>query len=119
MLLSHNPNIEYDLKKYYPDIYRKFSEIRNKNMYNTFRANLIKGVKEGFYRADLNIDILSWWHVKRTEHLQSQIQRIPEEKGFSQLDLLTEMIKYHFYAIASEKGIKEFNKLQENEEKSI
>jgi len=117
MLLNHNPNVEYDLKKYYPDIFRKYTEVRNKNMYKSFSENLQKGKEEGYYRENLNVDILSWWHVKRTEFMQNHIQTASETENFGKLEILEEMINYHFHAIATEKGILEFKKLIENENK--
>lgn len=119
MFLNHNPNVEYDLKKYYPDIFRKYTEVRNKKMYKSFSENLKKGKEEGYYRENLNVDILSWWHVKRTEFMQNHIQTASETENFGKLEILEEMINYHFQAIATEKGIIEFKKLIRNENKEI
>lgn len=115
MLLSHNPNIEFDLKKYYPDIYRKFKKHKNQKIKEHFTNNLKKGKEQGFYRSDINVEILSWWHILRMETLQTKVHELIEKENLDKTKVFMELIKYHFHAVATDKGEKEFNKLLKQE----
>ena len=46
----------YQLKKHYPDIYEKVNIVQIDILSNCFRKNIIKGIKEGLYRAEVDID---------------------------------------------------------------
>ena len=46
----------YQLKKHYPDIYNKVLNIQVSICEDCFRKNILKGIKEGLYRENLDID---------------------------------------------------------------
>jgi len=58
-----NPSFEYDLQKYYPDVYKEHSDKRIINMTSFFTNNLNKGIQEGVYRNDIDVDIITKFHV--------------------------------------------------------
>lgn len=58
-----NPSFEYDLQKYYPDVYKEHNNKRIINMTSFFTNNLNKGIQEGVYRDDVDVDIITKFHV--------------------------------------------------------
>ncbi|MBX0292745.1 TetR/AcrR family transcriptional regulator [Hymenobacter sp. HSC-4F20] len=54
-----NPNTIHDLRKYYPAAWNLFHAHKNKYILNQIQANLRRGVTEGLYRSDLDIEVLS------------------------------------------------------------
>src|SRR5512138_1467464 len=64
---DYHPSMEYDLRKYYPDLYFRIREIRRKRIYESAYRNMNKGKKEGLYRPDLNSRIIAKLHVLRVE----------------------------------------------------
>jgi AcrR family transcriptional regulator len=54
-----NPNAIHDLRKYYPEAWNLFHAHKNKYILNQIQDNLRRGVAEGLYRADLDIEVLS------------------------------------------------------------
>lgn len=59
-----NPSILYDLRKYYPKAYRIFLQHKNEFIYNKIRLNILRGVREGLYRDNVNIEILTRFRVE-------------------------------------------------------
>ncbi len=58
---EHNKKYEifvYDLLKYYPEIHRKQVALREKHIGDTLRRVLTRGIEQGLFRSDLNIDYL-------------------------------------------------------------
>ena len=108
IILDYKPNFIYDLKKYYPDIYQTYIQIKRERILESTKTNLEKGKKEGLYREDLNVDVISRLLLMRIEGmLHSGI--------FSTQELLSpkvfkELFYYHIYGIVSEKGRKYFEK---------
>lgn len=116
MLKNYNPSTDYDLKKYYPDQYRKLRERRRNNMYQAVKDNIMKGKQEGFYRQELDEDIIAKVHVSRIENsFANEMFTIRELTSWR---FIREMMIYHIHGIANAEGIKFFNKkLKEFENK--
>ena len=58
-----NPHLIYELEKYHLQTYRKLTDHKNKFFTEVIKNNLQRGIKEGLYKPDLDIDILSRFRV--------------------------------------------------------
>jgi AcrR family transcriptional regulator len=104
MMKDRSPTYEYDLKKYYPEIYRNLMSARRKLMYESMIANIRKGKKEGIYRKELDEKIIAKLHLLRTENLQSS--EIFDEEEMHSSQFFREVFIYHIHGLATEKGRK-------------
>ncbi len=102
MIFDYKPNFIYDLKKYYPEIYNKYVNVKRKKIIESVKQNLLKGIKEGFFRADLDADIISRITLMRIEGMIHSglftIDEMMSPKVFS------EIFYYHVYGIVTNKG---------------
>ena len=104
MLKRVNPSMEYDLMKYFPELYEKISAERKKRMFQSMMENIKRGKKEGLYRKDLNEKIISELYAKRFEHVfHDDIQTISD---FTSEEFISEVFIYHIRGLANENGIK-------------
>ena len=104
LIKDHSPTYEYDLKKYYPDIYRNLMSARRKLMYDSMIANIKKGKEEGIYRKELDEKIIAKLHLLRIENLQST--EIFDEEEMHSSKFFTEVFVYHIHGLATDKGLK-------------
>lgn len=102
MIRSNRPAFIYDLKKYYPELYSKYQNFKHKMMYDHVMSNLKRGIEEGFYRKDINPDIITRNNLMRIECMISSDFFTVDE--FMSTELFEELFKYHLYGIASDKG---------------
>jgi len=49
----------FDLHKYYPDIHKKMLQLNHKKSCEKIKTNIMKGIDEGLYRTNFNIDLMS------------------------------------------------------------
>ena len=103
MLKDYNPSTEYDLRKYYPDLFAQIVKVRRDRIYNNTMANLLKGKAEGLYRTELNNELIAKLQLSRVEAAF-------DDNIFTQDELLSpklflEMFIYHIRGIANEKGL--------------
>ncbi len=63
MFADMNPAILFDMEKYHPETFKKFKEYQNGFLYGMIKANLERGVKEGLYREDIDIDTLTRYRI--------------------------------------------------------
>ncbi len=106
MLKTIHPSVHYDLRKYYPEAWKIFSEYRKNFMLKCVSDNMEKGKKEGLYRANLNIPIVARIHISRVD-IVFDGELFPANQ-FNFAEVFFEMIRYHIRGIASPKGIEYF-----------
>lgn len=104
MIKEYNPSLIYDLKKYYPEVHRKFVEKKRAIIYENVLTNLKQGKSEGLYRENLNQEVISILNLMRVEALVNSEMFKPEE--ILTREFFTEMFTYHMYGIVSDKGRK-------------
>ena len=106
MFREYNPSMEYDIRKYYPDLYNRIRETRRKRMFETVYRNLVKGKSEGLYRKELTSRIIAKLHVLRVESMfENDLFTVEEITSFS---VFHEIFFYHVHGIVSRKGVDYF-----------
>ena len=108
MIKAANPVREFDLQKYYPEIYNVVNQKRRERMYQAMKENLLKGKNEGLYRKNLKEEIISKLYIVRVENMfHKDLETVIE---FTSPKFIYEVFVYHIRGIASEKGINFFEK---------
>ena len=105
---EYNPSTEYDLKKYYPELYKKLNEIRKGKMYDSVIKNIIKGKNEGLYRDDLDEEIIAKMQTSR--FLNISTDQVINHEEILKPRFIYEMFIYHIRGIANNKGIEVLEK---------
>lgn len=98
-----HPSILFDLEKYYPTAFSKFSEYKMKVIMTSITRNIKDGVAQGLYRENINVPIISGLYIGRMDVCFDQ-QLFPSSQ-YNAKDVYFEAIRYHIRGIASEKGI--------------
>jgi len=118
MFRSMNASVLYDLEKYHPAAFQKFLKHKNDYLYGVIRNNLVRGIREGLYREDINIDIISRFRV--------EIVLIPFNPGFQAkvkhnlAEIEEEIILHYLYGLVNLKGHKMILKYkQERNKKTV
>jgi hypothetical protein len=106
---DHNPILIFDLRKYYPGVYKYFEEFRQKQIGGEFRDNLLKGIAQGVYRTDLNIELIGRLYFTMVEMITGP-ELVSVEPDFRKR--YTAVLAYHLYGICTSKGIIIIEKLK-------
>lgn len=107
-----NPSLLFDLKKYHRPVWELLDNFHKKEMLEMVVKNLRKGVEEGVYRADLNVELVARIHISLMLIL-TDMDLFPTAQ-FSPSVLHSEFAKYHINAIVSDKGRALLQKLGNN-----
>jgi AcrR family transcriptional regulator len=99
----------YQLKKHYPEIYEKvmLREVNECSMW--FRQNILKGIDNGLYRPDLDVDTYVKFYYTLIFNIN---ENTSSEKEAQKLEL--EALEYHTRAMATPAGITELEKHLQN-----
>jgi AcrR family transcriptional regulator len=102
-LKTISPSVTYDLQKYYPEIWRNINSLQRDRIFKRIRDNMVRGIKEGLYRKDMNIEIIANFYLFRME--MSQTFDLIVESKYSYEELFNTSFNYHIRGIANQKGI--------------
>ncbi len=100
----HGPSFYYDLRKYYPELFRRWLGEKRHRLYDTIVSNLLKGKKEGLYRSEMDEHIIARLYVARMEMFTSS--EIMDEEELFAGKFIREVFLYHLHGICNENGRK-------------
>ncbi|MFT4847806.1 MAG: hypothetical protein ACI83B_000327 [Sediminicola sp.] len=93
---------QYQLQKYYPEIFSKLKELQFGTMQECTLKNLRKGVEQGLYRANLNIEFVSKIYFIGVIGMKDDTL-FPTEH-FPKAKLMEDYLEYHLRGIITKKG---------------
>ncbi len=94
----------HDLQKYYPALFKKYDQLKTETMKAVFEQNIRQGIEEGYYRENLDVELLSFFHsvqIKNTFEIMIQAQ-----KKYTLKRLTDFFIDLMIHLIVNEKGLK-------------
>ena len=104
---EYNFSYEYDLKKYYPEVFEQYHKTRREKIFSGVISNLNQGINEGFFNNDFNPEIIALIHTSKIECIiQNSLIR---DSKYDMKEIFKQMFYYHLRAISTEKGLKFFN----------
>lgn len=109
---DYNLSAEYDLKKYYPELYRRMHEIRKERMYNAVLTNIKKGKEEGLFRNDMDDIIIAKMQTSRFINMHTD--EFFETNEILNPKYVLELFIYHIRGIANKNGIEILEKTLQN-----
>jgi AcrR family transcriptional regulator len=97
-----NSSPQYQLQKYYPEISEDLKESHFEKMMECTRTNLRRGIEQGLYRNNLDIDFISRLYFLGIHGTKDQ-SLFPLEK-FSTKFITEEYLEYHLRGIVTPEG---------------
>ncbi len=111
-----NPIVMHDLKKFYPVTYDKLQNHINNFYYTIIHNNLQKGISEGLYRKNLEIDILTKFRLSTI--LLGFDQNIYPSEKYSLIKVTEILLEHFLYGIVTEEGFKLINEYKKRYQKT-
>jgi hypothetical protein len=111
-----NPNAFYDLQKYHPKSWDLIKTFKENCVQQMMEDAMVKGVKDGIVRPDINIKIMAKLRMEEVE-MGFNPELFPPDK-FKILDVQLALLDHFLHGICTLKGHKLVNKhkqLQEEE----
>jgi TetR/AcrR family transcriptional regulator, cholesterol catabolism regulator len=115
MFQNMNPSILFELEKYYPKSFEKFTQHKYSFLYKILIENIQRGIAEELYRNDFAVDVA----VKaRLETMMLPFnQTIFPKNKYSLIQVETELTTHFLFGLATIKGHKLITKYQQDSTK--
>lgn len=106
-----NPLVVYDLKKYHPKAYKKFLDYKNEFLFQILKSNISWGIKDGLFRNDLNVEVISRFRVEGI--LLTFMPDFQSKTNVGIAELHKELFYFFLYGLSTPKGYALITKYRE------
>lgn len=100
---NFNPAMSFDLNKYYPEEYKAFIKSKKEILAELVKKNLEQGIDNGFYREDLDHELIARLYVHNLETIQDPEFTSSEDFNFDKIFKV--LFDSHIRSICNSKGI--------------
>ncbi|MFT4756749.1 MAG: AcrR family transcriptional regulator [Vicingaceae bacterium] len=97
-----HPSVMFDMRKYHPEAFQILVNHKDEFVRKCIHNNLENGIKEGFYRTNLNPEIVTELYLSMMSSIMNP-ENTPS-KDINVHEVHGEMMRYHIRGIASSKG---------------
>jgi TetR/AcrR family transcriptional regulator, cholesterol catabolism regulator len=102
-----SPALLYDLKKYHPKAWNLFQKHKQEHIVHSISDNLRRGIQQGLYRHDINIDVLARLRIEQIE--MAFDNTIFPHQTYSMMDIQIEFTHHFLRGLLTEDGFKLYN----------
>ena len=102
MTQTMNPNSMMELEKHFSTAFDMIKNHKDEFLFSLIKQNLMKGIEEGCYRKDLDIDIISKFRLE-TVFIPFNLHLFPLNK-FNSIEVHTQLMEHFVYGLMTVKG---------------
>lgn len=102
-----SPVLLHDLKKYHPKAWALFQKHKYENIIQSISGNLQRGMADGLYRADIDVEVLARMRVEQIE-MAFDPAIFPPQK-FAMIEVHTQLIQHFLRGILTNQGFEIYN----------
>ena len=102
MTQTMNPNSMMELEKHFSSSFDMIKNHKDEFLFSLIKQNLKKGIEEGCYRKDLDIDIISKFRLE-TVFIPFNLHLFPLSK-FNSIEVHTQLMEHFVYGLMTVKG---------------
>lgn len=99
-----NPALIYDLTKYYNEIHRESDVKKEANFLQFMENNLLRGIKEGYYRKEIPLDVVSKLWITKIGMVRDQ--EVFPIREYPMHEITKQLVELHLRSIATPEGVK-------------
>ena len=103
-----NPSLLFDLQKYHPKAWAVWLDFKNKFIRDSVVKNLNKGIEEGYFRPEINVEVLAALRMQMIEDVFDN--RIFPKDKFNLAEAQVQVFDHFVYGLCTEKGRKSYQK---------
>lgn len=105
-----HPSVFHDLQKYHPEAFKLWMQHRDDYMFVKIKENLERGIAEGLYRKDLDVEVMAKIRLVQVELPFNPVLFPPLKYDLKRVQMAT--LEHYMLGLATLKGHKLINELK-------
>ena len=112
-----NPTVLFDLLRFYPKSYSLWQNFKDEFIFQSIALNLKQGIEDGYFRKEINLEILSRLRLLEIQLLFDQDVFPIDQYDFKEVQI--QLFDHFVYGIVTEKGRALYLNYLEKDKKQI
>jgi TetR/AcrR family transcriptional regulator, cholesterol catabolism regulator len=110
-----NSSVLFDLNRFHPNVFAEFEKFKKQFLFNSIKENLVRGIKEGLFRKDIDIDIITWLRLEMISGVFNNEEVVTGKTKPNRFE--DEMKDFFLHGICTEKGLTLLSKYKHQRQK--
>lgn len=102
-----NPTLMMDIKRYFPKAWNLYLKFKEDFIMKAMTDNIRRGINDGYFRADVNPEILARMRVEQVE--MAFEMTVFSDKAYDMMDIQQELTHHFVRGLLTEKGFDIYN----------
>jgi len=98
-----NSSMLFDLNRFHPNAFAEFVKFKKQFLFGVIKENIVRGIKEGLYRRDINVDTITWLRLEMISGLFFNEEVVSGKTKPYQFE--SEIKDFFLHGICTEKGL--------------
>lgn len=100
---THDHSMQFQLERYYPEVNARLEFKKRELVFKMMRANIERGIREGIFRENLDVEVVSFLYYSRTRTMAQADLEFLHNRPLT--EILREVLIYHVRGISNAKGV--------------
>jgi TetR/AcrR family transcriptional regulator, cholesterol catabolism regulator len=110
-----NSSVLFDLNRFHPNVFAEFEKFKKQFLFNIIKENIQRGIKEGLFRKDINVNIITWLRLEMISGIFNNEEVLTGKTKLNQFE--DEMKDFFLHGICTEKGLSLISKYKHQRQK--
>jgi AcrR family transcriptional regulator len=97
-----NPLVISDMERFHTKAHLRFQQMKYEHLYNVIQKNIKRGIKEGLYRKELNLEVITKYRLESIM-IPFNLKVYPPSK-FSLAEVTKELMEHFLIGLSTLKG---------------
>ena len=111
-----NSAVLFDLNRSYPSVFAEFENHKKQFLFKIIKDNIMRGIKEGLFRKDLDVNIITWIQLEIVSGLLHNEEIISGKNTFAHFE--KEAKDFFLHGLCTEKGLSYISKYKQQRQKN-
>jgi AcrR family transcriptional regulator len=110
-----NSSVLFDLNRFHPNVFAEFEKFKKQFLYNIIKENIVRGIKEGLFRKDLDVNIITWLQLEMISGVFHNEEVMSGKTNAAHFE--KEMKDFFLHGLCTEKGLGFISKYKQQRQK--
>jgi AcrR family transcriptional regulator len=108
-------SVLFDLNRFHPNVFAEFEKFKKQFLFNIIKENIVRGIKEGLFRKDLDVNIITWLQLEMISGVFHNEEVMSGKTNAAHFE--KEMKDFFLHGLCTEKGLGFISKYKQQRQK--
>jgi AcrR family transcriptional regulator len=115
IFVNMNSAVLFDLNRFHPNVFADFEKHKKQFLFKVIKENILRGIKEGLFRKDIDVDIITWLQLETVSGIFHNEEIVNGRVSAAHFEKETK--DFFLHGLCTEKGLSFISKYKQQRQK--